>query len=106
MRHAEAIRKAEQLKTYGIDFNGEIQADFKAIMARKNRVVTTLVNGIHKVFKNGEVTLIKGTGQVVDAHLVQVVDQAGESHEVVGDKLILATGSRPQGLPNLSFDPF
>ena len=101
---AEAIRKAKQLKTYGIDFNGEIQANFKAIMARKNRVVATLVSGIQKAFKTGEVTLIKGTGQVVDPHLVQVVDQAGESHEVVGDKLILATGSRPQGLPNLSFD--
>ena len=101
---AEAARKAAQLKTYGIDFNGEIQPNFSAIMARKDKVVSTLVGGIDKAFKTGEVRLIKGTGEVVDPHLVRVVDRAGESHEVVGDKLILATGSRPQGLPNLSFD--
>jgi dihydrolipoamide dehydrogenase len=101
---AEAVRKAERLKTYGIDFNGEIQPNFSAIMARKDKVVSTLVNSIDKAFKTGEVSLIRGTGEVVDPHLVRVVDRAGESHEVLGDKLILATGSRPQGLPNLSFD--
>ena len=101
---AEAARKAERLKTYGIDFKGEIQPNFTAIMARKDKVVSTLVSGIDKAFKAGKVTLIKGTGEVVDPHLVRVVDRAGASHEVVGDKLILATGSRPQGLPNLSFD--
>jgi len=101
---AEAARKAERLKTYGIDFNGEIQPNFSAIMARKDKVVSTLVGGIAKAFKAGKVTLIKGTGELVDPHLVRVVDRAGKSHEVVGDKLILATGSRPQGLPNLSFD--
>ncbi len=101
---AEAVRKAERLKTYGIDFRGEIRPDFAAIMARKNKVVSTLVSGIDKAFKAGKVNLIKGTGAVVDPHLVRVVDPEGISHEVAGDKLILATGSRPQSLPNLSFD--
>lgn len=101
---AEAIRKAERLKTYGIDLNGTIRPDFAAIMARKDKVVSTLVNGIDKAFKTGKVTLMKGTGRVVDPHLVRVVDFEGVSHEVAGDKLILATGSRPRGLPNISFD--
>ena len=101
---AEAARKAERLETFGIKCDGQIQPDFPAIMTRKDNVVSTLVRGIHKAFKTGEVTLIKGTGHVVDAHLVRVVDHTGASHEVPGDKLILATGSRPQDLPNLSFD--
>ena len=101
---AEAARKAERLKTYGIDFKGEIRADFAAIMARKNKVVSTLVSGIDKAFKAGKVELIKGTGAVVNPHLVRVVDSEGVFHEVAGDKLILATGSRPQSIPNLSFD--
>jgi dihydrolipoyl dehydrogenase len=101
---AEAARKAERLEHFGIQLNGQIQPDFPAIMARKDKVVSTLVKGIHKAFMAGDVTLIKGTGHVVDPHLVRVVDQTGVSHHVVGDKLILATGSRPQALPNLSFD--
>jgi dihydrolipoamide dehydrogenase len=101
---AEAARKAARLKSYGVDFNGEIQPDFTAIMARKDKVVSTLVSGIDKAFKTGEISLIKGTGEVVNPNLVRVVDQEGTFHEVAGDKLILATGSRPQALPNLSFD--
>ena len=98
---AEAVRKAERLQTFGIQFSGEVRPDFAAIMTRKDNVVSTLVAGIDKAFKTGKVRLIKGTGTVVDPHLVRVVDSKGAFHEVAGDKLILATGSRPQGLPNL-----
>jgi dihydrolipoamide dehydrogenase len=101
---AEAVRKAERLEAFGIQLNGEIRPDFTAIMTRKDTVVSTLVGGIGKAFKTGAVTLIKGTGTVVDPHLVRVVDSTGAFHDVAGDKLILATGSRPQDLPNLSFD--
>ena len=101
---AEAVRKAERLEAFGIQFSGKIRPDFTAIMARKDTVVSTLVGGIDKAFKTGKVTLIKGTGTVVDPHLVRVADPKGAFHEVAGDKLILATGSRPQDLPNLSFD--
>jgi len=101
---AEAIRKAQQLPHYGVELLGEIRPDFKAVMKRKDRVVTTLVSGIAKAFKAGKIELIKGTGKIVNPHLVQVTDDSGRLHEISGDKLILATGSRPQDLPNLQFD--
>ena len=101
---AEAIRKAQRLPHYGIELLGSVRPDFKAIMKRKDQVVTTLVSGIAKAFKAGKIQLIKGTGKVVDPHLVQVTDDSGQRQEVSGDKLILATGSRPQDLPNLEFN--
>ena len=104
---AEAARKAERLHHFGIDLSGEIRPDFNAIMKRKDQVVATLVRGIDKAFKAGKIRLIKGNGEIVDAHRVRVTDEAGSLHEVSGDKLIVATGSRPQDLPNLHFEkPF
>jgi len=73
-------------------------------MKRKDQVVPTVVSGIAKAFKAGKIQLINGTGKIVDPHLVQVTDDSGHMHEISGDKLILATGSRPQDLPNLEFN--
>ncbi len=101
---AEAVRKAHQLSQFGIELVGEIRPDFKAVMQRKDKVVATLVGGIAKAFKAGKIQLIKGTGKIVDPYLVQVKDDAGGVQDVSGDKLILATGSRPQDLANLTFD--
>ncbi len=101
---AEAIRKAHRLSHYGIELAGEIRPDFKAIMKRKDQVVATLVGGIDKAFKTGKIQLIKGVGEIADPHLVHVTDDTGRLHKVSGDKLILATGSRPQDLPNLQFN--
>jgi len=50
---AEAIRKAQRLPHYGIELVGSVRPDFKAIMKRKDQVVTTLVSGIAKAFKAG-----------------------------------------------------
>ena len=101
---AEAIRNAQHLNHYGIELNGDVRPDFKAIMKRKDKVVATLVGGIAKAFKAGDIRFIKGNGNIVDPHTVQVKDDAGQTHEVAGDKLILATGSRPHGLPHLQFN--
>jgi dihydrolipoamide dehydrogenase len=101
---AEAIRKAQQLSQYGVELVGEIRPDFTAVMQRKNRVVTTLVSGIAKAFKAGKIRLIKGTGEIVDPHLVHATDENGRVHKVSGDRLILAPGSRPQDIAHIRFD--
>jgi dihydrolipoamide dehydrogenase len=103
-RSAEAIEKARRLKEYGIDFKGDMAPDFNAIMTRKDRVVATLVNGIQKALNAGRIQMIKGVGEIVEPHLVRVVDRDGKLHEIAGDRLILATGSKPQDLSHLAFD--
>jgi len=101
---AEAIRKAHNLSHFGIELNGEVRPDFNAIMKRKDKVVATLVGGIAKAFKAGKINLLKGHGNIVNPYLVQVRDDSDQVQEVSGDKLILATGSRPQDLPHIQFD--
>lgn len=65
-------------------------ADFAALSARKEQVVSTLRQGVEGLLKKRRVTVYRGTGVLTDAHTIEVDGQA-----VMGEKLLLAPGSRP-----------
>lgn len=65
-------------------------ADFAALSARKEQVVSTLRQGVEGLLKKRRVTVYRGTGVLTDAHTIEVDGQA-----VTGEKLLLAPGSRP-----------
>lgn len=48
-------------KAFGINVEGTVAPDFKAVMERKAKVVSGLVKGIEYLNANN-VTMIKGTG--------------------------------------------
>ena len=65
-------------------------ADFLALNAHKEQVVSTLRQGVEGLLKKRRVTVYRGTGMLTDAHTIDVDGQA-----VTGEKLLLAPGSRP-----------
>ncbi len=65
-------------------------ADFAALGARKEQVVSTLRQGVEGLLKKRRVTVYRGTGVLTGAHTIEVGGQA-----VTGEKLLLAPGSRP-----------
>ena len=65
-------------------------ADFLALNAHKEQVVSTLRQGVEGLLKKRRVTVYRGTGVLTDAHTIEVDGQA-----VTGEKLLLAPGSRP-----------
>lgn len=65
-------------------------ADFLALNAHKEQVVSTLRQGVEGLLKKRRVTVYRGTGMLTDAHTIEVGGQA-----VTGEKLLLAPGSRP-----------
>jgi len=48
--------------------------------------------------------VIPGEASLVDAHLLQVVDSAGNSRQISAEVILLATGSRPRRPANVPFD--
>ena len=76
-------------EAYGVSTKGAI-LDHSAVIARKNKVVQTLVSGVKALMKANKVKVIEGTAHIADAHHVKVND---EVHE--GKRLIIATGSEP-----------
>jgi len=95
LQSAGLYHNAKEAKTFGINI-GDVKIDFPAVMARKNTVVKQLVGGLGGILKSHGMTIIKGTGQIIDANTVKV-NESGD--EIKCDKIIIATGSVPSRVP-------
>ncbi|MFO0733702.1 MAG: hypothetical protein U0361_22645 [Nitrospiraceae bacterium] len=62
------------------------------MVARKNKVVGTLVKGIGTLFKAWKIEHVEGTGALLDARTV-LVKKADRTKRISADGLIIATGS-------------
>lgn len=98
---AEAEFAAHGIKTTGLAL------DLKAMMARKDNVVTDLTTGIEGLFKKNKVTYIVGRGTVTDAGTVQVAPMDGSKggeRTLKTENIVIATGSDVMGLPGVEID--
>ena len=92
---SDALETIHKTKEFGINVDGSVTPDFKAIMERKAKIVSGLVKGIIYLFKANKVTLVKGTGKLIDKNTVAVIKDDGSTETIATDKVILATGSVP-----------
>ncbi|MDO4288310.1 MAG: dihydrolipoyl dehydrogenase [Eubacterium sp.] len=101
---SDVLETVENAKEFGVIVDGSITVDYPAVVARKNKVKDTLVKGIHALFEENKVELIKGTGKLLGAGKVEVATADGETVVVEGDKIILATGSVPVSPAMFKYD--
>jgi dihydrolipoyl dehydrogenase len=95
-------RTRHGLTTHGIRV-AEVSVDLRAMMARKDKVVTTLTRGVAGLFRKNRVEWLKGTGRIMDAGAVEVRGTDG-ARRVKTKRILIATGSAPAALPALVFD--
>lgn len=88
---------------YGLRLSG-LQADVKAMIDRKNKIVTKFTRGIEGLFKKNKVTYLRGFGRFVDANHVKVSDDKGEEQTIEARHVVIATGSAPIEIPIAKFD--
>jgi dihydrolipoamide dehydrogenase len=100
---AEAGRLLRRAKEYGFRAV-EAVPDIAAIIARKQRVVTSLRTSIERLFQAHKIDLIEGRGALVGPGRIEV-QNGGEAHLVEAAKMIIATGSRPARLPMVPKSP-
>ena len=94
-----ALEQAKHGADFGLKISGEVEYDFGALMARKDKVVKTLVSGVEFLFKKAGVRYIKGKGKFVDPHTVEVAKEDGTTERVTAANVIVATGSVPSKVP-------
>ena len=68
-------------------------------MARKDKVVKTLVGGVEFLFNKYKVRFIKGKGKLLDPHTVEATTEDGKTEKVTAANIIIATGSVPSKVP-------
>lgn len=73
---------------YGLGLAGEVRLDWEKTVARKDKVVDGLTNGLTGLMKSRKVEVISGHGTITSPHTVNV-----DGREVRARNIIVATGS-------------
>jgi dihydrolipoamide dehydrogenase len=93
------IKQLKSASRSGIKVEG-YSIDLDTVRKQKNRVIAKPTKGIELLFKQNNVDLIVGNGKIISPDTVLV----NEEQEVKGKNIVIATGSKPAGLPFLKVD--
>jgi dihydrolipoamide dehydrogenase len=91
-----------QAARHGLKFEN-ITVDLNQMMKRKQEVVRQLTQGLEFLMKKNKIARLVGVGQVVGPGKV-VLRRNGHQEELEAKHVILATGSVPAKLPNITID--
>jgi dihydrolipoamide dehydrogenase len=77
--------------SHGVKFSS-VEVDLPAMMAQKDKAVSTLTRGIEGLFKKNKVNYVKGYGKFISPYEVSVDTIDGGNTVVKGKNIIIATG--------------
>ncbi|MBF0489467.1 MAG: dihydrolipoyl dehydrogenase [Candidatus Omnitrophica bacterium] len=101
---AKIISEAKHATKFGIDYSAP-KIDIKKLLDWKKGIVSKLTGGLGQLTKARKIRYIQGSASFVNSQSLTVKKTDGTSEEVVFDKAILATGSRPSTLPHAPKSP-
>ena len=97
LRAADILSEVREAGDFGIVV-AEPSVDFSAVMARREKVVSTLTGGVSGLFKKNKIELIAGEATLTAQGTVRVGDD-----ELSAKAIVLATGSVPRAVPGIEF---
>ncbi len=98
LHSAEVLTQTRNAATFGVQ-TGEPSLDYPAMRARQQAVVETLHQSIRSVIGKHKIEMIEGRGTIVSPNEVAVGER-----RIWAKNIVVATGSRPKGLPGLEPD--
>jgi len=88
---------------HGLDAHGiktsAVELDLDAMMARKNKIIKELTQGIEALFKSNKITWLKGRGRLLINKQVEVSSVDDQLSIVSAENIIIATGSSSVEIP-------
>ena len=72
----------------------EVKVNLKTMLGKKDQVVKELTQGINMLFKKNKITSFVGTGTILTSSKVSVTDNDGNTQEIQGKNIVIATGSK------------
>ncbi|HWB30025.1 MAG TPA: dihydrolipoyl dehydrogenase [Vicinamibacterales bacterium] len=100
---AQLVGEAKHASAWGVTF-GEPKIDLDKLRTFKNNVVQKMVGGLGQVSKLRKITYIQGLATFVDPHTLSIDLVKGGKETLTFEHAIIATGSRPVAVPNVSID--
>jgi dihydrolipoamide dehydrogenase len=99
---AKVIDEAKHADAFGVSF-GKPSIDVGKLRSWKDAVVKKQTGGLGLLAKSRKVTYVQGQASIVDGKTLGVATAKGEQR-VEADYIIIATGSLPTVVPNVSID--
>ncbi len=101
---AELYSHIQQAAEFGIDLKSPT-INWPVAMEHKAKVVTGGANGIDSLMKKNKIQVVKGHGRITGKGKVEVTLNEGGGKQVLETKnIVIATGSVPKSLPNVTVD--
>ena len=97
---AKIISESRDAKEIGIDL-GQPELDIDKLRSWKEGIVNKLTGGLGQLSKQRKVTFIQGKATFVDSNTVTIAKNDGTKQTLIFKKAIVATGSRPNTIPNM-----
>lgn len=99
---ARVITEAKEASNWGIGFSEPV-IDIDKLRSWKDNVVKKMTGGLGQLSKHRKINYIQGHAKFSDKNTIEIQNQNGS--ELLGfENAIVATGSRPANLPDLSID--
>ncbi len=95
-------RVSHEFQNHGIQIK-DASMDIKKMLARKDKIVATLTQGIQGLFKHNGVINLHGHARVIGKETIEITD-GKQKRTAQAASIVLATGSRPIELPIVPFD--
>lgn len=90
----ERLQACKEAAKMGV-VTGEVSYDFGKIMARKEKIVTTLRGGVQSLLKSNHVEQVIGYGRLTGPNSVEVTAEDGSKKTYTCRNIVIATGSTP-----------
>src|SRR5690349_371425 len=101
LESASIANKVKHAKDFGVTV-GEVQLDYGVAMKRSRAVSAQNSKGVEFLFKKNKIAWIRGTGRLTGKNAVTVKSAEGKEEKHDAKKaVIIATGSRVKGLPQV-----
>lgn len=111
LKTAEMYRQFHHASEFGLEIK-DMQINLNKAQERKEKVVNTLFQGVTNLLNQAKIDIYKGTGRILGSSIfspmpgtVSVEYDDGKENTTLTNKFVLiATGSTPSNLPNLTVD--
>ncbi|WP_457639984.1 dihydrolipoyl dehydrogenase [Persephonella sp.] len=97
---AHLIDKIPVVDKYGIDLNLN-SVSFKKAKEGKDKAISFLRKSFAQLLKAKKVPVYKGTGRIIDRHTVRIIKDSGETEDIQGKYILIATGSVPSSVGSI-----
>ncbi len=103
LNSADTLTAIKGASEHGITVDG-LSVDYSKVVSRSRKISGRLSDGVGYLMKKNNIEVVSGRGVLVDPHTVRVTLKDGESRDVTGEFVVLATGARTRDLPGMRID--